>query len=1119
MSDVRQWLESIGLGQYADAFEDNDIDTDLASDLGDQDLKDLGVASMGHRKLLVRAIGALQTGGPPTDSVAISLKPRPAPSDSAVARPPAQAERRQLTVMFCDLADSTALSTQLDPEDYRDVMRAYQDACAGIVTRYDGFVARYMGDGVLAYFGWPRSHEDDPERAVNAGLGIVAAVRGIARPKGEAEPLAARVGIATGSVIVGDIIGEGASQEAAATGETPNLAARLQQIAAPHSVVVSAATRSLLRELFAYESLGSHNLKGISQAVETWRVIGAKGADSRFEAVHGQLLSRLVGRDHELALLRDRWEQACNGEGQVLLLSGEAGIGKSRLTQALMEHAQEASHFRLRFQCSPYDANSALNPIIRQLERAARFQPGDTLDVRIGKLETLLRQSGQVGDESIALVANLLRLPYETRYPPLMLTPQQVKQRTLDVLADQVFLLADTRPVLFLFEDAHWIDPSSLELLSIIVSRIDAMRVLVAITQRPEWHAPFANLPHVALMQLNRLGRRQIAEIIFSIAATEVPEDLVQNIIERTDGIPLYVEEMTHSLVEAGFASTTSNASDIPDSLQSSLMARLDRLPVTAKELAQIASVIGREVPLALLIHVTSGVEANIAMALEDLFQSQLILKRGSSDEGRIVFRHALIRDAAYQSLLSSRRHDIHRRIAEALEAAFPQTVEFQPELVARHYAEAGEPGLAIPYWRRAGGRAADMVASREAVDHYENALMQLDLTAAGAERDRIELQFVLAKGVQLIAATGYASDEVRRNYDHARELSEAMNDADSLFTSTRGLWNCAYDRAELDHALQLADGLVRSCTGSGPVKVALAQRALGSVQLNRAAFDDAIVAFDRCIATTTDSALAVAVRDHGEAPQIIALQYKGWAKCIQGHLDEARALSQRSIEQARKIDHPLSLAFALQVRSIVHLLCREYELCRESAIENQAIAKEHDFVFYTAGSKVILGCALAHLERSGNGLDMASQGLHDWQLTGAALHVPSWAAFIADAALCIGDDKSAWAVADSGVTTAEANHDLIALAELQRLQGAIVICRGDTDAGHTHLKVALATAAQQGAHLFGLRAAVDLARLLGDQGEKDRVGEILAPILDGFTEGLDTVDVKDARTLLDRQA
>jgi len=1122
---IRQWLSELGLEEYAATFSDNDIDLDLAADLGDQDLKDLGIASMGHRKRLLRAIGALAAAGSPatagpriTTAGAVPLGPAQPSSSAATTRPAAQADRRQLTVMFCDLADSTALSIRLDGEDYRDVMRAYQDACAGIITRYDGFVARYMGDGVLAYFGWPRSHEDDAERAVTAGLGIVAAVRDMRPPKDDAGPLAVRIGIATGQVIVGDLIGEGASEEAAVTGATPNLAARLQQIASPHSVVIGAATRALVGELFTYESLGSRDLKGIGRAVKVWQVLGASGVNSRFEAVRGQSLSLFVGRDHELALLRDRWEQARNGEAQVLLLSGEAGIGKSRLTQVLMEHVKQVPHYRLRFQCSPYDANSTLNPIIRQLEHAARFQSGDDPDVRIDKLAGLLRESGQIDDESMALVANLLLLPYEARYPPLKLSPQQIKQRTLDVLVAQVFALAKLRPVLFLFEDAHWIDPSSLELLSMLVSRAEDMPVLIAITQRPEWQAPFATLPSVTLLQLNRLGRRQTTEIIRSVAAAEVPETLVENIIERADGIPLFVEEMTRSLVEAGFTSATNRTGDIPDTLQASLMARLDRLPIAANELAQVASVIGREVPLTLLIRVSGKDEADIDAALKDLFQSQLMLTRGSSGEGKVVFRHALIRDTAYQSLLSNRRRDIHRRIAKALEADFAQTVELQPELVARHYAEAGEPDRSIRYWRRAGERATDLVANREAVGHYENALAQLALTAPGAERDRAELQFILAKGIPLIAATGYASDEVRSNYAQACELSKAdtVGDANSRFTSTRGLWNCVYDRAELDDALRLAESLVHSCTDSDPAKMALAQRALGSVQLNRAAFDDAVIAFDRCTATATDSPLAVAIREHGEAPQIVALQYKGWARCVQGRMDEARALLQQAVGHAREIGHPLTLAFSLQILAVVSLLCREHDPCRDAATENLEICKEHGFVFWMAGGSVILGCALAHLERSGDGIALATRGQHDWQLTGANLHIPSWSAFIADAALYVGDLDIAGANADGGISLAQANHDLIALAELQRLQGAVAVCRGDPYAGQAHLEIAIDTAAQQGAHLFELRAATDLARLLAEQGRHDKARKVLEPVLAGITEGLDTRDVKDARNLLE---
>jgi tetratricopeptide (TPR) repeat protein len=750
---------------------------------------------------------------------------------------------------------------------------------------------------------------------------------------------------------------------------------------------------------------------------------------------------------------------------------------------------------------------------MRQLERAAGFMPEDGDTARFEKLEALLRRGGEPNEESVALVGNLLMLPSEGRYRKPDLSPLQIKQRTLEVLCGQVFALAREKPVLLVCEDAHWIDPSSLELLDLIVLSAAAARVLVIVTQRPEWNAPFLNLPNVTLMQLGRLGRRQITEIIRYIAAEGVSDEVLEGIIGRTDGIPLFVEEMTRSVVESGFRSGANTSNDIPESLQASLMARLDRLPAGARYIAQVASVIGREVSLPLLTGVVGGQPRETAESLEDLLRSQLMLKGGSSGEQQVVFRHALIRDAAYQSLLTSRRRQIHRRIATTIQEAFPQTVEFQPELVARHYAEAGEPLPAIAHWRRAGQRASGLMASHEAVDHYRNALAQLALTPPGTERDREELQLTLALGVPLIASTGHASDDVRRCYSRARELSELVKDPDGLFTSTRGLWNCIYDRAELHDALELAKILV-GLAGPDVVKQALAQRALGSTYMNLGAFEDAIAAFDRCLASHANEAPSAAIGDQVEAPYIIALHYKGFVRCLQGRADEGLALVREALDHARKLGHPFALAFSLQIQSTALLLLGKYGPAHASATETHSLAIDHKFVFWIAGSKIVLGCAAVSLGSSG-GLETGLEGLREWRATAAALHVPTWSALIADAALTAGDVETASSTVDDAVTVAHANHEKLAFADLQRLQGEIAIRRGDREGGKSHLEAAVSTANEQGAYLYGLRAANSLARLHLDAGNKEAARKVLEPIIGNFTDREEFPDLASARRVL----
>lgn len=1115
---VASWLQELGLEAYTEVFERHDIDIDVAADLTDDDLRELGVGSLGHRKRLLRAITALKSSGASRSNdrptVADSLRADSAlHSRELVDHSSVQADRRQLTVMFCDLVDSTALSTRIDPEDYRETIRAYQDACAEVIVRCGGFVARYMGDGILAYFGWPRSHEDDAERAINAGLGIAETVRRIAPPAGEQLPPAVRVGIATGPVIVGDIIGEGASREAAVTGVTPNLAARLQQLAGPDAVVVAGSTYNLVRGLFSYEALGPQRLKGIEEVVDAWRVVGRTSTRTRFEAVRGKTLTPLVGRDHEFALLQQRWDMARDGEGSVVLLSGEAGIGKSRLTQALIDHIRELPHVEVGFQCAPYEASSAFGTIVHELERSAGFLPRDTIEARLAKLERLIRIDGEGDEESIALIAGLLMLPIEGRYQKPVLSPQQLKQRTLDALCVRLFALAKRGPLLVVWEDAHWLDPSSQELLEAIAARVGAAPVLVLVTHRPDWTATFAHQTHVSVLQLGRLGRRNTAELIRHIASGEVPSDTVDRILERADGVPLFVEEMTRSVLASGSGPDAGN--QIPDSLHASLTARLDRLPPPARDLAQMASAIGREVSVPLLAAVAGGGRPDgIGDSLEDLLRSQLVLNGGTSDDPQIVFRHALIRDAAYQSLLKSRRQEIHRRIATAIEQSFPQTAESQPELVARHYAEAGEPLLALARWQEAAQRATAASASREAVNHYRNALAQLALTPRGLDHDRKELQLTLAMGVPLIASTGYASPEVRQNYSRARELGEGIGDAEGLFIATRGLWNCVFDQAELDDALDLANALV-GFAGSDPAKQALAQRALGSTHVSRASFDDAVAAFDRCLASHAEIDPFSVVGDDVEAPNIVALQYKGFVRCLQGRCLEGRALLDRAVAEARVLRHALGLTFSLHLRAVSQLLIREYEGSLASASEARSLADEHGLVFWIAGSKLIQGCASAHLDGSVASLELGRKGLEEWRGTAAKLYVPSWLLVIADAALAVGEyDIASLSVADA-LAIVETGTDVVSLSDLKRIQGDLAVRRGERDVARGLLEGAIMIAEQQGAYLSGIRSANSLAGLLVEAGRPHEARTVLERMLAHFDAKEVFADLAEGRALL----
>ena len=684
--DVVVWLRGLGLGKYEAIFRENEIDEAVLPSLTHENLKELGVTALGHRLKLLDAIAALRTEttakAPPSEAALTAHKPA---HDTA--------ERRQVTVMFSDLVGSTALSARMDPEDLREVISAYQKCVAETVGRFGGYVAKYMGDGVLVYFGYPQAHEDDAERAVRAGLELIAAVSALKAPVS----LQTRVGIATGLVVVGDLIGSGEAQERGIIGETPNLAGRLQGIAEPNMVVIAEGTRKLLGNLFELKDLGPSDLRGIAGPVRAFAALRPGAIESRFEALHGSGLTALVGREEELELLLRRWSRAKTGEGQVVLLSGEAGIGKSRLTAALMEGIANEPHTHLRYFCSPQHTDSALYPIIGQMERAAGFVFDDAPEAKLGKLDAVLAQTS-TSKQDAALLANMLSLPNDGRYPALDLAPEQRRQRTLQALVSQMEALAGQSPVLMIFEDAHWSDPTSLEVIGRIVDQIATLRVLLLVTFRPEFTTPWIGQPRVTAVTLSRLPKRCIDAMIDGVIGNKLlPASIRQDIIKRTDGIPLFIEEMTKAVLEADSEDAALRTAAaipppilaVPASLQASLMARLDRLG-PAKEIAQTAAAIGREFSHALLAAVVRKPEAELQAALNRLAAAGLLFRQGIPPHTTYLFKHALVQDAAYGTLLRESRRSLHRRITAALESQFPEIVESQPELLARHAPRRG---------------------------------------------------------------------------------------------------------------------------------------------------------------------------------------------------------------------------------------------------------------------------------------------------------------------------------------------------------------------------------------------------------------------------------------------
>ncbi len=824
--DLSVWLRDLGLERYTAAFTAHDVDADVLPKLTAEDLIAIGITSVGHRRKLLEAIDQLRLPADMAEPASTPEIPADTPRETrpAAAPPARDAERRQLTVLFCDLVGSTALSGEFDPEDMSTLIRVYQDVVAGVTLRFEGHVAKFMGDGVLAYFGWPQAHEDDAERAVRAGLAIAKVVSDLKGPNGAA--MAARIGVATGLVVVGELVGEGAAQERAVVGETPNLAARLQALADPGAVVISQATRRLAGGLFELTDLGPQRLKGFAEPLAAFRVEGEGRADGRFEALHGQHLTPLIGRDHELAMLLERWAWAKDGDGQVVLIAGEAGIGKSRMLTVLRQRLSGEPHLALSHFCSPYHTNSSLHPIITQLERAAGFASNDAAADKLAKLETLLGRASSQLDEAVPLIAALLGIPPDARHPALNLSPPRQKQRTLEVLIEQLAGLARDRPVLELYEDLHWVDPSTLELLDLLVERVRALPVLLVLTHRHEFSPTWSGHAHVTALTMNRLGRREGAVLVDRLTGGKVlPVEVLDQILAKTDGVPLFVEELTKTVLDSGLLADAGDHYElssplpplaIPTTLHDSLMARLDRL-ASVKEIAQTAAVIGREFSHPLLAAVADRPETDLEAALDQLVSAGLIFRRGIPPEATYSFKHALVRDAAYQSLLKSKREQLHARLAKVLEDELRQT---DAGILAHHYHAAGLLEDAIPYAIRAGDAAFARFAFVEARARYQEAADMAQALAPAEQASRLQIRAMLklAHIYQLLGEFGHLPPKevypkAKSAATRALELDPANAEAHYVLALISGLydWDWKHSESAYKTAIELDPHSVRA--------------------------------------------------------------------------------------------------------------------------------------------------------------------------------------------------------------------------------------------------------------------------------------------------------------------
>jgi class 3 adenylate cyclase/predicted ATPase len=1118
VSTIGDWLASLGMSDYAERFTENGIDISVLRHLTDQDLKDMGVL-LGHRRKMLAAINELTLVAPA----------KPEHDAGVVPKPLESAERRQVTVMFSDLVGSTALSARMDPEDLRTVIGAYHKCVTETVARFDGFVAKYMGDGVLIYFGYPAAHEDDAERAVRAGLALVDAVPSLASP----EPLQVRIGAATGLVVVGDLVGSGDAQERGIIGETPNLAARLQGIAEPNRVVIAEGTRRLLGNLFELQDLGASDLKGIAGPTQAWAALRASSVESRFEALHATGLTALIGREEESELLLRRWAKAKTGEGQVVLLSGEAGIGKSRLTAALLERLAGETHTRLRYFCSPRHTDSAFYPIIGQMERAAGLVHGDTPQAKLDKLDTLLAQtSTPVRDAS--LFAEMLSLPNDGRYPVLDLIPEQRRQKTLEALGLQLEALTRASPVMMIFEDAHWTDPTSLEVFGRVADRIRSLRVLLIVTFRPEFEAPWIGRPHVTALTINRLAERDVGAIIDGVVGNKLlPANVRQDIIERTDGIPLFVEEMTKAVLEAEsegearqtVAAVPSSAPTVPASLHASLMARLDRLG-PAREVAQIGAAIGREFSHALLAAVARKPEAQIGSGLDRLIWAGLLFRQGMPQHTTYLFKHALVQDAAYGTLLRETRRALHARIAETLESQFADVAESQPELLARHCTEAGLIEKAAGLWGKAGQRSLDRSALVEAIEQLTRALAQIaSLPGTRAlRREEIKLQVALIN--PLMHVKGYAAPETKAAAEQARlliEQAEALGEPPAdpllLFSVLYGFWTANLLAFNGDALRELSAKFLTIAEKQGAaVPLMIGHRLMGTSLLCTGNIAEGRAHLDRAFALYDPAEHRPLATRFGQDVGVSTLSWRSLALWALGYPEAALADDDHALRDAREIGQVATLMYALYPASVNRIYCGNYAAANTETDELVALADEKDALFWKAFGMMNQGCLSALTGKASDAVQMITLGINAFRSTGANYRLPFYSSYLARAHAELGKFEDARRYIDEAITILETTKEKWCEAELHRIAGEIALMSPERDAAkaEAYFERALAVARAQQAKSWELRAAMSLARLWRDQGKRDEARNLLAPVYGWFTEGFDTLDLKQAKALLD---
>jgi len=1108
--DIREWLGANGLGKYAELFAANEIDLDLVPQLTEGDLDRLGLPVGARRRFAIAARSLLVTAP-------VSGDEQPAGS--------AHAERRQLTVMFCDLVGSTGMSQRLDPEALRELMRAYRQACSQVVERYDGHVAQHLGDGLMVYFGWPRAHEDDAERAVSAALDIVASVKRIPSDS----PMQVRIGVATGSVVVGQAGDEQGEAARLAVGETPNIAARVQGLANPDEIILAQSAQRLAAGAFDYLELGEQTLKGVTAPVRCWRVIGRAQTESRFEALHGAALTPLVGREAEVGLLYERWQQAHDGDGQVVLLSGEPGIGKSRMIQALRERLAAEPHQVLLTQCSAFHGSTAFYPIVQNLTAFAGIRREDKPAQKLEKLDALIERLGMSVPEVGPLFAAALSIDTAERYPPHGLSAQRQRERTIEALAERVVAFTRSTTLVFIFEDAHWADQSTLDTLSRIVQRVRGVRALAIVTHRPEFEPPWRSQPHVTALTLNRLSRRQVVDLVEQVTGGKaLPHEVLDQIVVKTDGVPLFIEELTKTVLEAGILQERDGrfvldgplpALAIPSTLRDSLMARLDRL-VPVKEVAQIGACIGREFSERLLLSVSGMAPGKLQSALRQLVDSGLMWSSAGGADRIYTFKHALVQEAAYASLLNSRRQQLHARIAAEMEASWPEVVETQPELVGHHHACAGQIEQAVDYLATAGRRAVERSANIEAVRVLRRGiglLAELPETPQRLERE-LALQTLLA--APLMAVRVYSAPEVGRLYERSYELARRLSKPGLMYPALAGIASFHVTRSELDKSLELAEEMLQMAEADGDQGAEMeAHRLLGMTRQWMGDFDGARRDFARVLSLYEPNAHQRLAAVYGQDHRMSALCWEAWSLLYLGYPDQAIAMRRGALDAAQATQHMFSRLYAPAVTMNVPQFIGDADGVIAAAEALVQAAEGHGFVAWAAWGHTSGGWARAQLGDAPAGMREIETGLALLRAAEVGVLMPFHLAMAAAVCMVLGRLDETVAYLAEVLDHVEQGGQRWFAAEGYRLKGVLALRQDNPMIAEALFAKAIDVARDQNAKGWELGASTSLSRLWQRQGKRKEAEDLLAPIYRWFTEGSDTKDLKEAKALLDELA